>query len=76
MSGAVGLLVGLIIGMIIGIVIVISIINRKSVGDLRIDDSDPDGVYLFLELKRPVAVVAKRRYVILRVNPKSYIPRD
>lgn len=76
MSGAVGLLVGLIIGMIIGIIIVISILNRKSVGDLRIDDSDPDGVYLFLELNCSTAAVAKRRYVLLRVNPKSYIPRD
>lgn len=48
-----------VVGIIIGFV-VSSIIRRKHpVGFLRIDKSDPDGPYLFLELKKSVMVTIR-----------------
>lgn len=46
---------------------------KKSVGDLRIDTSDPDGPYLFLELDQDPGVLSNMDYVILKVNTKNYI---
>ena len=42
---------------------------HKSVGDLRIYDSDPDdGPYLFLELNKDVETVSKKKYITLKVD--------
>lgn len=46
------------------------------VGTLRIDTSDPDGPYLFLELHKPVSEVMGQKTVTLEVNIKSYISRE
>ena len=49
----------------------------KVVGSLRIDDSEPDGPYLFLELKQEsVGRLCREPFVILKVNRKSYISRE
>ena len=55
---------------------VISAIN--AVGVLRIDSSDPDSPYLFLELHQPESVERLRReqFVTLRVNPDNYISHE
>lgn len=51
-------------------------IDRKAaVGDLRLETSDPDGPYLFLELDRPIDDWYQRRVVLLRVKLKNYIPQ-
>lgn len=47
--------------------------KRKPIGTLRIDSSDPDGPYLFLELEVNPEVVKKEKYVLLKVDTKSYI---
>ncbi len=47
--------------------------KRKPVGTLRVDSSDPDGPYLFLELETDPSVIKKEKYVLLKVNTKSYI---
>ena len=66
---AISLVVGIVIGFISSI-----IYNRKKVkGVLRIDKSDPDGPYLFLELSSDPAILEKQKYVTLEVNTKSYI---
>ena len=69
-------LFALLVGAILGCVSAIIFLRREYVGDLRVDNSDPDGTYLFLELSRPVDFVSRKKYVLLKVNPKSYIPRD
>lgn len=63
-----------VIGIVIGFV-VSSIIRRKhSVGFLRIDKSDPDGPYLFLELKKSVNKIVTQRTVLLEVKREDFIP--
>ena len=66
---AISLVVGIMIGFTVGI-----IYHKKKVkGVLRIDKSDPDGPYLFLELESDPAILEKQKYVTLEVNTKSYI---
>ena len=57
------------------IVFTVSVIyhKKKVKGVLRIDKSDPDGPYLFLELSSDPAIIEKQKYVTLEVNTKSYI---
>lgn len=50
--------------------------RENSVGTLRIDTSDPDGPYLFLELHIPVNEVVKQKQVTLDVNTQSYISQN
>lgn len=47
--------------------------SQKPVGTLRIDTSDPDGPYLFLELHTPINEVMRHKIVTLDVNLESYI---
>ncbi len=63
------------IGVLIGCVLTVTISRIKSVGSLRIDTSDPDdSPYLFLELSNDVGEVYRKKYIILRVNIKNFIP--
>lgn len=50
--------------------------SQKPVGTLRIDTSDPDGPYLFLELHTQVSEVMKQKQVTLDVNTESYISQN
>lgn len=62
------------IGVIIGCILVNVVRRIKSVGALRIDTSDSDGPYMFLELDKDVGAISSKKYVLLRVNLKNYIP--
>lgn len=55
----------------------IGIINSQPCsGRLRIDKSDSDGPYLFLELKEPVESLEKRDYAYLKVVQENFLPQD
>lgn len=61
------LLVGAAIGRIMTL--------NKTDGFLIVDRSDPDdGPYLFLELSKQVEAVVSKKYVVLRVKAKDFIP--
>lgn len=63
-----------VVGIMIGFV-VSSIIRRKHpVGFLCIDKSDPDGPYLFLELKKSVNEIIAQRTILLEVKREDFIP--
>lgn len=47
--------------------------RRKPIGTLRIDSSDPDGPYLFLELETDPSIITKEKSVLLKVDTRSYI---
>lgn len=47
--------------------------QEKSVGTLRIDTSDPDGPYLFLELHTPISEVMRHKQVTMNVSTENYI---
>lgn len=49
--------------------------GSKSVGVLRVDTSDPDGPYMFLELHTGVEEVMGRKQVTLDVSTQNYISR-
>lgn len=50
--------------------------QMNTAGTLRVDTSDPDGPYLFLELHTPVSEVMKQKQVTLDVNTESYISQN
>lgn len=63
-----------VIGILIGF-IGASVIHRKHpVGFLRIDKSDPDGPYLFLELKKSINEIVTQKTVLLEVKREDFIP--
>lgn len=62
-----------ILGMTVGIAGLCIGLTAKSDGTLRIDSSDPDGPYMFLEVRRSIEDIRKKPFVILRVNLKSYL---
>lgn len=61
------------IGIVVGSIIILVIIRPLDIGTLRIDTSDPDGPFMFLELSKGVDTIASKKQVILKVNLKSYI---
>ena len=63
-----------VIGILIGFISA-SVIRRKHpVGFLRIDKSDPDGPYLFLELKKSINEIVTQKTVLLEVKREDFIP--
>lgn len=64
----------LVLGLVIGIAIFALLLPKKTIGDLCVDQSDPDdNPYLFLELKKDMKYIYKSKYVVLKVNTKNYI---
>jgi hypothetical protein len=47
----------------------------KRAGVLRVDRSDPDGPYLFVELAKDVADICEEQYVTFEVVAKDFISR-
>lgn len=63
-----------LLGMLAGLVVA-WVIKPRPIGDLRIDHSDPDGPYLFLELETEPDSLRQRKEVVFRVKFKDYIPQ-
>lgn len=63
-----------VVGIMIGFVVSSIICRKHSVGFLRIDKSDPDGPYLFLELKKSVNEIIAQRTILLEVKREDFIP--
>lgn len=63
-----------IIGILIGFVGASIIRQKQPVGFLRIDKSDPDGPYLFLELKKNINEIITQKTVLLEVKREDFIP--
>jgi len=62
-----------IIGVAIGCAAVLLLTRYRSVGFLRVDQSDPqDGPFLFLELDQDVQSVMSNKYIILQVKVQNY----
>ena len=71
-----------IIGFIFGLGYLFGIVwtkwmeTKRIAGTLRIDTSDPDGPYLFLELETGVDEVMRTKVVSFEVSTESYVSRD
>ena len=64
----------LVIGVLIGFSVSYIICRKHPVGFLRIDKSDSDGPYLFLELKKSVDEVVAQKTILLEVKREDFIP--
>lgn len=65
-----------IVGFLVGGGITVAIFKRKCVGTLRVDTSDPDGPFIFLEASKSIDVIASKKSVMLDVSLKNYISHD
>jgi hypothetical protein len=81
--GAIALLVGLLVGIPTGIFIGMErmrkAVERRSVGNLRIDRSEPDEPPRpFLEVTRGVTIesIAEEKFVILKVINENYLSHN
>jgi hypothetical protein len=64
-------------GVLLGTIIYAIAVKTASVGTLRIDHSDPeDSPYLFLELKKDIAFISSKQYVIVKVNLKDHFSQQ
>lgn len=53
------------------------IMKTMPIGTLRVDRSDPDGTYLFLELHPGgIEEIQRSKRVVLEVNMKSYLSQE
>lgn len=62
------------LGVLIGAIFTGIVFRLLLVGTLRVDHSDPDGPFLFLELSKRVESVVSKKHVVLRVEAKDFIP--
>ena len=66
-----------LLGFMVGIASFLVYLIVRSVGTLRVDQSDPtEQPYLFLELDKPVESVTNKKYVLFRVIKKNFISQD
>lgn len=67
----------LIVGVLIGFGIAKAKYHQNPIGDLRVDQSDPDSPpHLFLELDTNVPTVMTKKYVVFRVKVEDFIPHE
>ena len=59
------------LGVLVGAIFTGIVFRLLLVGTLRVDHSDPDGPFLFLELSKRVEAVVSKKYVVLRVKAKD-----
>lgn len=69
-------LLGLITGILLTIIFIKYFLKPKIIGTLRVDQSDPDGPYLFLELNESIEKIIHQKKVVMNVNAKNYISQD
>lgn len=63
------LIFGALVIFIVGICIGKALMKIKSVGILRVNNSDSEGTYLFLELNSPdMTLITNRKYVTMKVE--------
>ena len=66
-----------IVGVLVGCILTKVVLRIFAVGSLRLDQSDPESSpYLFLELNKDNADdIAKKKFVVLNVYRKDFLPR-
>lgn len=64
-----------VVGVLVGYFVFRVRLHRTISGTLRIDQSDPDGPYLFLEVRESPTHLIGRKYITLQVNTENY-PQD
>ena len=65
----------ILIGIVIGIVAAVIYYGRPQ-GNLRVDQSDTDGPYFFLEIRKPISSILKRKTIVLRVRCEDFLTHN
>ena len=75
MEIVIALAVGVLIGVLIGMVWRGVYLKTSAIGNLRVDHSDPDSPYLFLELNKEqnIYTITQQNYVMLKVKVEDII---
>ena len=64
-------------GVVLGLIISAVIRKTHLVGTLRIDNSDPtDAPYMFLEIRKGVGDISRKKTVVLKVKREDFIPHE
>ena len=66
----------ILVGIIAGMFVMAIGVLQLCAGILRIDSSDEDGPYLFLDLDKNVDSIRERKYVLFKVKEHNFITRD
>lgn len=69
-------LIILLLGYILGAVITKLLDYRKPIGTLKVDNSDPDGTHLFLELTTDPNRLESESYVVFKVDKSNYLSQE
>ena len=67
----------LAIGIVIGVLLGIVLSRRRSLGNLRVDRSDPTREpLLFLELGTDVRTIMRKKQVVFKVRVEDFLPHE
>ena len=67
----------LAIGIVIGVLLGIVLSRRRSLGNLRVDRSDPTSEpLLFLELGTDVRTIMRKKQVVFKVRVEYFLPHE
>ena len=67
----------LAIGIVIGVLLGIVLSRRRSLGNLRVDRSDPTSEpLLFLELGTDVRTIMRKKHVVFKVRVEDFLPHE
>lgn len=76
MEIAVALLIGAAIGILVGMSYAKKrMLKKYAIGDLRVDRSDEDGPFCFMELYPDCGDFVTRDAVMLKVKKEDFVPR-
>ena len=67
----------LAIGIVFGVLLGIVLSRRRSLGNLRVDRSDPTSEpLLFLELGTDVRTIMRKKQVVFKVRVEDFLPHE
>jgi hypothetical protein len=52
-----------------------ALLKKRKIGRLRLDRSDPDGPFIFLEGDVPIEHIIRYKYIVLEVVTEDFIPQ-
>ena len=68
------IIITLVFGIVIGLGFGVAFAPKpKAIGTLRVDHSDPDEPYLFLQLSSNVSDISTRKYVTFDVKVENFV---
>ena len=70
------LILALLVCLVCGFLVGRHSMKLKPVGTLRVDCSDEDGPYLFLELEEGVHEIMNDTHVVLYVKVENFLPQE